>query len=239
MIGDERKQNIDAALRVINLFINNCCKLGGYCTGTEWILRVSTTGARYTEGKCCGCCSNPNLLGDILIAVIAGVGPVNRSREATAFELALNNVPVKHCQGVVLLVLVSYNFLYNCLSDALVINPLEIYKEPHSNFSYEETDKREDESDKETLAGYQGATTSQERESEGDQTRCQDGVGEDGELVPGGLEVEMFRHQESHPGRGEEDPEQHDEGVDSADTTPQHEVTTPTTHLARSCLLLP
>ena len=108
---------------------------------------------------------------------------------------------------------------------------LEIYKEPHSNFSYEETDKREDESDKETLAGYQGATTSQERGSEGDQTRCQDGVGEDGELVPGGLEVEMFRHQERHPGRGEEGPEQHDQGVDGADTTSQHQVATPATHL--------
>ena len=44
-------------------------------------------GARYTEGKHVSCCSNSNLLGDVLVAVIASVGPVNRSVETTAFEL--------------------------------------------------------------------------------------------------------------------------------------------------------
>ena len=39
--------------------------------------------------------------------------------------LVLDNVPVKHCEGVVLMVLVSYNFLYHCLSDAPVINLLK------------------------------------------------------------------------------------------------------------------
>ena len=52
----------------------------------------------------------------------------------------------------------------------------------------------------------------------------------------------MFRHQEGDPGRGEESSEQHDQGVDSADTPPQHQVATPATHLvslsglASSCL---
>lgn len=39
--------------------------------------------------------------------------------------LALDNVPVEHCQGVVLVILVSYNFLYHRLSDAPVINLLK------------------------------------------------------------------------------------------------------------------
>ena len=51
-------------------------------------------------------------------------------------------------------------------------------------------------------------------------------------LLPGGLEVEMLRDQESHPGSGEEDPDHHDEGVDGADTPPEDQVTTLTTHLA-------
>ena len=80
--------------------------------------------------------------------------------------------------------------------------------------------KREDESDQKTLAGYQGPATGQEWESEGDQAGCQEGVGDHGELVPAGLEVEVLRHQEGGPGCGEESSEEHDQGVDSADTAP-------------------
>ena len=115
---------------------------------------------------------------------------------------------------------------------------LEIHQEPHSNLPNDETDKREDEGEEETLARDQGAATPQEGDGEADQTGRQDGVGDHGELVPAGLEVEMFRHQEGDPGRGEEGPQQHDQGVDSADTAPQHEVTTPTTHLVRPLVLL-
>ena len=100
----------------------------------------------------------------------------------------------------------------------IVSGYLEIHKEAQCNFSNKETDKREDESDKETLAGYQGPTTAQEWESQGDQPGCQDGVGDHGELVPGGLEVEVLRHQEGGPGRGEDGSEQHDQGVDGANT---------------------
>ena len=110
---------------------------------------------------------------------------------------------------------------------------LEINKESHSNFTNKETDEREDEGDEEALAGHQGPAAGQEWESEGDQAGGQDEVGDDGELVPRRLEVEMFRHQEGCPGRGEEGPQQHHQGVDSADTAPQHQVTTPTTHLDR------
>ena len=39
---------------------------------------------------------------------------------------------------------------------------LEVYKEAHGKFSNDETDKREDESDQETLAGYQGPAAGQE-----------------------------------------------------------------------------
>ena len=115
----------------------------------------------------------------------------------------------------------------------LVSAHLEIHKEPHGNFSNKETQKREDESDKKALAGDQGATAAQEGDGEADQAGRQHGVGDHGELVPAGLEVEMFRHQEGCPGRGEEGPQQHHQGVDSADTAPQHQVTTPTTHLGR------
>ena len=82
----------------------------------------------------------------------------------------------------------------------------------------DETDKREDEGDEETLAGDQGAATPQEGDGDADQASRQDGVGDHGELVPGGLEVEMLRHQEGDPGRGEDGSEQHDQGVDGANT---------------------
>ena len=32
---------MDFYLLVINIFINNCFELGGYCAATEWILLVS------------------------------------------------------------------------------------------------------------------------------------------------------------------------------------------------------
>ena len=102
----------------------------------------------------------------------------------------------------------------------------------------DETDKREDEGDEETLAGDQGAAAPQEGDGEAHQTSRQDGVGDHGELVPGGLEVEMLRHQEGDTGRGEEGSEQHDHGVDGAHPAPQHQVTTPPTHLVRPRVLL-
>ena len=120
----------------------------------------------------------------------------------------------------------------------LVASYLEIHQEPHSNFPNDETDKREDEGEEETLAGDQGAATPQEGDGEADQAGRQDGVGDHGELVPAGLEVEMLRDEEGCPGRGEEGPQQHDQGVDSADTAPQHQVTTPTAHLVRPRVLL-
>ena len=115
----------------------------------------------------------------------------------------------------------------------LVSGYLEIQQEPHRNFPNDETDKREDEGEEETLAGDQGPATPQEGDGEADQAGRQHRVGDNGELIPAGLEVEMFRHQEGCPGRGEEGPQQHHQGVDSADTAPQHQVTTPTTHLDR------
>ena len=120
----------------------------------------------------------------------------------------------------------------------LVSGYLEIQQEPHRNFPNDETDKREDEGDEEALAGDQGAATPQEGDGEADQAGRQDGVGDHGELLPAGPEVEVLRHQEGGPGRGQEGPEQHDQGVDSADTASQHEVTTPPTHLARPHVLL-
>jgi len=157
-----RMQSLCNYLSVVDVFINNCSKLGGYCTGAERVLGVSAAGARDTEWKCSCLGTNSNLLGDVLIAIVAGVRPVYRPGVAAAFKLALDNVPVKHCQGVVLVVLVSYNFLYNCLGDAPVINLLEINKESHSNFTNKETDEREDEGDEEALAGHEGPAAGQE-----------------------------------------------------------------------------
>ena len=115
---------------------------------------------------------------------------------------------------------------------------LEINKESHSNFSNKETDEREDEGDQEALAGHEGPAAGQEWESEGDQAGGQDEVGDDGELVPRRLEVEMFRHQQRGPGRGEQDAHHHDEGVDGADAAPEQQVTTPATHSASLSLSL-
>ena len=107
---------------------------------------------------------------------------------------------------------------------------LEVDQEAQGELPRQEADQAQHEGGEQALAGDQGAATREEGRAEGQQPRGQQRPGHDGELVPGRGEVEVLRHQERGPGRGQQQPEQHHQEVHGAHAPPEQGVAASAAH---------